>query len=131
MYMNNETSQTSGCFLNFSNHPSAGWTPEQRDAALGLGRSIVDIPFPQVRTDASEEEITRIAREYATAILAASPAAVMCMGEFGVCYQVIRALKEQHIRVVYTCTERCTEERITETGTQKYSVFRFVRFRTY
>lgn len=123
--------QPTGSFINFSNHPSAGWTSEQRAAALTLGDTITDIPFPQVSADASEEEITRIAKACADTILAACPAAVMCMGEFGVCYQVIRILKEHHIPVVYTCTERRTEEHITSQGTQKISVFHFVRFREY
>ena len=49
-------------FINFSNHPSQIWSREQTDAARGYG-AIVDVPFPAVPPDASEEEIQGMAEQ--------------------------------------------------------------------
>ncbi len=120
-------------FVNFSNHPSALWGEAQTAAALAMtpDGALVDVPFPAVPADADEAMIAALAQTSVEAILAQAPAAVMCQGEFGVSYAVIRALKEQGIPVVYSCTERCANERITEAGAEKLSVFRFVRFREF
>ena len=120
-------------FVNFSNHPSASWSAEQRDAALAFDdvQRIEDVPFPQVAADASETEIASLAADYVQRIRALHPAAVMCMGEMGVCWQAVSLLKKDGIRVVYTCTERQASETVTSDGTEKTSVFRFVKFREY
>lgn len=120
-------------FVNFSNHPSASWNAEQIQAALAMapGGELLDVPFPAVPANADEGQIAELAQEYMTKILAHAPAAVMCQGEFGLCYEVIRALKAKNIRVMYSCTERCAVEQITENGAEKTSVFRFVRFREF
>ena len=60
-----------------------------------------------------------------------NPDAVMCMGEFGVCHKVVELLKANGITVVYSCSERIASEHIGENGTEKTSVFNFVRFRKY
>lgn len=123
----------SGLFVNFSNHPSANWSEEQRKAALELfgGDTITDIPFPQVDGAATEDDISQLAQHCVEDILAQHPAAVMCMGETGVCFQVASKLKASGICVVYSCSDRQAEEIVTENGTEKHSVFRFVQFREY
>ena len=121
-----------GKFINFSNHSSESWSEEQRDAAISsFGGEILDVPFPSVPAGISESEINEIAREFADKIASYEPSAVMCMGEFGVCFKVVELLKRNKIKVVYSCSERCAEEIVTESGTQKSSLFRFVRFREY
>ncbi|MBR1899064.1 MAG: TIGR02221 family CRISPR-associated protein [Oscillospiraceae bacterium] len=120
-------------FVNFSNHPSSGWSEEQRAAALELsgGGEITDLPFPQISGTASEEELQQTAAEYIAKIGALRPAAVMCMGETGCSFLVASALKRQGIPVYYSCSDRDSVEVVTENGTEKRSVFRFVRFRSY
>ena len=87
--------------------------------------------FPDVSADASEEEIQHIAEEYAERIVAMKPAAVMCMGEFGVCCKAVELLKAKGITVVYSCSERVAKEHADENGTEKISVFSFIKFRRY
>lgn len=43
-------------FINFSNHPSGRWDVKQKKASEQYGR-IVDIPFPMVPAQASQEEV--------------------------------------------------------------------------
>ncbi|MCR4644634.1 MAG: TM1812 family CRISPR-associated protein [Oscillospiraceae bacterium] len=123
----------SGVFVNFSNHPSDKWSAEQRSAALALAsvQKIEDVPFPQVSAEASETDITGLAVKYAQEIAEMRPAVVMCMGETGLCFEMVNRLKSKSIRVVYTTTEREASEHVTEQSAVKTSVFRFVRFRDY
>ncbi len=120
-------------FVNFSNHPSENWSNEQISAAklIVSGGSIVDIAFPQVSGDADESEISRTADKYAKEIISLNPSAVMCQGEFGICLEVVTTLKNNGIKVLYSCSERKTVETIIENRTEKTSVFKFVRFREY
>ena len=131
MLMNDK--KTDGGFINFSNHPSSNWSEAQLEAAYGLSssRTVTDIKFPDVPADQSEEDIRNIAELYAEKIIGMNPDAVMCMGEFGVCHKVVELLKANGITVVYSCSERIASEYIGENGTEKTSVFNFVRFRKY
>lgn len=118
-------------FVNFSNHASIKWEREQLEAA-GKWGDIIDIPFPAVRVDASENEIVSMADEYSRRILTLSPEVVMCQGEFTLCYAVVRRLRARGITVVAACSERMVKEQIDEAGGQiKTVVFRFERFREY
>ena len=92
---------------------------------------IIDEPFPQIPANDTETEIEALAKDCAQKLIAMKPAAVMCMGEMGVCFEVVRRLKEAGIRVVYACTERQATENTTPDGTEKTSVFRFAKFREY
>lgn len=120
-------------FVNFSNHPSKNWSNEQISAAKRIvsGGSIVDIAFPQVSGDADESEISRTADKYAKEIISLNPSAVMCQGEFGICLEVVTTLKNNGIKVLYSCSERKTLETVIDNRTEKTSVFKFVRFREY
>lgn len=120
-------------FVNFSNHPSENWSNEQISAAKRIvsGGSIVDIAFPQVSGDADESEISRTANKYAKEIISLNPSAVMCQGEFGICLEVVTTLKNNGIKVLYSCSERKTVETVIDNITEKTSVFKFVRFREY
>lgn len=120
-------------FVNFSNHPSENWSNEQISAAKRIvsGGSIVDIAFPQVSGEADESEISRTADKYAKEIISLNPSAVMCQGEFGICLEVVTTLKNNGIKVLYSCSERKTLETVIDNRTEKTSVFKFVRFREY
>lgn len=121
-----------GCFVNFSNHPLENWTDAQKNAAAALAEGpLTDLPFPQVSADADEAAVAELAEQYAAEIIAMHPAAVMCMGEFGVCFQVVHLLKQYGIQCVYSCAERQVTEQKTPDGTRKYVCFVFRRFRYY
>lgn len=131
--LNKYVPKRNNIFVNFSNHPSENWSNEQINAAKRIvsGGSIVDIAFPQVSGDADESEISRTADKYAKEIISLNPSAVMCQGEFGICLEVVTTLKNNGIKVLYSCSERKTVETVIDNRTEKTSVFKFVRFREY
>lgn len=119
-------------FINFSNHPSSNWSEKQKKAVSDqYNAQIIDISFPPVSASADEEEISTMAKECVESICKHNPKAVMCQGEFGLTYQVITLLKQKGIRTVYSCSERKTIEKKTDSGSVKTSEFCFVRFREY
>ena len=126
------TTNKNGCFVNFSNHPLEAWTEAQKEAARQLSDgALVDLPFPLVSPQADEAAVNETAEQYVRQILAMQPAAVMCMGEFGVCFQAVQMLKQHGILCVYSCSERQASEEQTAAGTVKHSNFVFRRFRSY
>ncbi len=120
-------------FINFSNHPSTAWTQMQVDAAMAMAPKgqLIDVKFPNVSADADENHIKELQERCVSEIMQYMPAVVMCQGEFGTCYAVVCALQQKGVKVVYSCTERCVNEVVSEDSTHKYAVFRFTRFREY
>lgn len=114
-------------FVNFSNHPSEGWSPDQQKEALSIGDTIVDVPFPMVDPHDSDQEIQSLARIFADQIIHLQPAAVMCQGEFTLAYNVTKILMDQGIRVLAACAVRDVEE----VNGERRSRFTFVRFRDF
>lgn len=130
--MNEKERTGTNVFINFSNHPSSNWSKNQKNAVSDQYKAqIVDIAFPLVSASADEEEISVLAKECIETICSHNPKAVMCQGEFGLTYQVITLLKQKGILTVYSCSERKTIEKKTDSGTVKTSEFCFVRFREY
>lgn len=118
-------------FINFSNHPSARWNKEQRQAANVFG-DIRDIPFPAVSATAATDEIACLAERYVREILCLHPDCVMCQGEFSLTFAVVCRLQIAGIRCVCACSERKVVEKLTPDGViQKTSVFEFRQFREY
>lgn len=118
-------------FINHTNHPSAEWSHAQTSAARELGR-IVDMNFPDISADASEQEVQDLAHQMAQEIAAQFPVAVLCQGEFTYTYALVHELLAQEIRVVAACSERVVEETLEPDGsTRRLSRFRFTRFRRY
>ena len=120
--------------INFSNHPSANWSKAQYDTAKEMlhGGEILDIPFPNVSPNMSENEIRILAQTYISKIMSENPSIVMCQGEFNLSYQVITELKTREIKVVAACSERDTVEMTLPDGShKKEAIFKFVRFREY
>lgn len=113
-------------FVNFSNHPSVKWDEKQRKVSEHYGK-IIDIPFPSVDPFCGEKEIETLAEKYTGIILSYYPAIVMCQGEYTLCFDVVRKLKQNGICVVAACSKRDVIE--TEQG--KISSFHFVRYREY
>jgi len=118
-------------FINHTNHPSAGWSRAQTSAAQKLGK-IVDMTFPDISADASEQEVQDLAHKMAQEIAAQSPVAVLCQGEFTYTYALVHELLTQGICVMAACSERVVDETMEADGsTRRLSRFRFTRFRRY
>lgn len=121
--------------VNFSNHPSSLWSEEQLAAAHEYG-AIIDIPFPSVSPEASEDEIADMADTWTSAILlelsierkASLPVAVHIMGEMTLTYAIIQKLLAEGITCVASTTQR--EVTFDENG-NKIATFKFVKFRKY
>ena len=120
-----------GGFVNCSNHPSGGWLKAQKDAAEKYG-TIIDIPFPAVKCNLTDQQMENLAEQMTAKIVEIQPVAVMCMGEFVLCFRIVQKLKAKGIRVLASCSERKAVEHLEEDGTiRKESIFTFNGFREY
>ena len=118
-------------FVNFSNHCSELWSNRQLTEARKYGE-IIDYPFPMVDPNDSEENIKEMANRISEEIGAMKPDIVMCQGEFTLCYNVVKLLKDRGIKVVAASSERkAMEEVLVDETVNKISVFEFVKFREY
>ena len=123
--------------INFTNHPSAKWPDIQKEEAVSLYGAVSDYPFPSVSPEATEEDIARIADEKTRGMLAILQQypqdhnAVLCQGEFNMCFAVVSRLLDQQIEVVSATTERIAVESFEEGTIKKTSEFRFSGFRKY
>lgn len=118
-------------FINLSNHPSANWSEEQKNAAEQLAGPIVDIPFPAVDPYASEDVVSSIADNYCQIVLETAcgqdSLIVHLMGEMTLTFALVQRLHTFGITCVASTTKRVTAE---DDGV-KTSVFKFVKFRKY
>lgn len=120
-----------GTFVNFSNHPSRGWSELQKNAAEEYG-TIIDIPFPAVGCELTDRQMEDLAERMTKKIIGVQPDAVMCMGEFVLCFKIVQKLKAKGICVLASCSERKAVEHMEKDGTiRKESIFAFCRFREY
>lgn len=116
-------------FINFSNHPSADWSPAQLAAARKYGE-VTDIPFPPVGPALDESGVDELADEFVRRILenGGDNATVHVMGEMTLTFAVVTRLKARGIRCVASTSERIAHEM---SDGKKVSEFAFVRFREY
>ena len=118
-------------FINCSNHKSSYWSKEQLDAASVYGK-IVDISFPAVGSDLSEEEIAEMAGGLFRQIQVLSPSCVMCQGEYTLTHRLVNMLIDAGIKTVAACSGRCvTEEKNNDGSTKKTVMYEFAGFREY
>ena len=118
-------------FINLTNHPSARWSKEERDAAEKFGK-IIDIPFPNIPALLSEDDVRICAKKVAHDVLDYHPKIVLCQGEFTCCFSIIKILMNEGITVVSACSERQVIDELQQDGsTVKKSIFKFVQFRAY
>ena len=118
-------------FVNYSNHPYATWSQKQLDMAYTYADSLEEIAFYPVSAMHTPEEIAQIAQQELEKIMQYHPTVVMCQGEFTLTYQLVRLLKEKHIKVVAACSERKVEEGMEKGIYTKKVVFDFVQYREY
>lgn len=117
--------------LNFSNHPLNQWSNEQLDAARQQFGEIIDLPFPQVSPEATEQDIEQLAQEYLLKIQtigSTKQVIIHLMGELNFTYVMVNLLKQNG----YTCVASTTKRIVKELpDNQKISEFHFVKFRKY
>ena len=117
--------------INFSNHPSERWSVEQREAAEAYGR-IVDLPFPIVPPEATEEGISRMADECVEQMTEAAAGderpVVHIMGEMTLTFAIVARLMARGITCLASATERIVR---TDPEGNKVATFKFVQFRRY
>jgi hypothetical protein len=123
----------STCFVNCSNHPSAKWPGEQREAAARLGFGPVeDVPFPQVGPAEPLESVERTAAELAGRIVARGARGAHTAGEFTLTFALVARLQREGVRCFVATTERVSSEQAREDGgIKRESTFRFVGWREY
>jgi ATP-dependent exoDNAse (exonuclease V) alpha subunit len=114
--------------LNFTNHPSAGWSEKQINAALDTYESIEDLPFPRIDPMDDEEELKELAKKYLTEIKDKNPTAVHIMGEMNFTFIMVNYLTNAGIACIASTTERDVE---TLSDGSLRTVFNFVGFRKY
>jgi len=118
-------------FINFTNHASKHWSVVQKRAAMRYGE-ILDIPFPIVPALSDEDDIDHLARHFLKIILDHHPKAVLCQGEFSLCFKIVSLLQKENIAALCACSERKTVEKVDSMGiTTKEAVFEFLKFREY
>lgn len=113
-------------FLNLSNHPSAGWTDAQRNAALVLASPVVDLAFPAVDPNLDLAQVEALAHQV---VVDLGPVDVaMVMGESVLVAALVQRLQAQGVRCVAATTQR--QVTVDADGTKR-SRFDFVAFRDY
>lgn len=114
-------------FLNLSNHPVAKWSPKQLEAAEKLGNHVIDVPFPNVASTATTEDVAEMAKS----IVAGLPPSykidyAMVQGESTLCWELWRRL----IAFGWTVVVACSERQVEEVDGKKVVTFEFIQFRT-
>ena len=118
-------------FINFTNHPFAQWSAEQKAAAQIYGE-VIDLAFPAIDPSANEAALDSLASAYAARILHLNPDAVLCQGECTFVYRIVRQLEAAGIPVLAACSRRKSQETTYPDGsTLKRSIFVFAGFRRY
>lgn len=118
-------------FINLSNHPSDRWGEAQLETARKNYGEIIDMSFPQIAPNATDEELQILVQEYVQRIMSLAKfqnVTVHIMGEMTFTFMVVTRLKEMGIRCVASTTERKTTYKADGT---KLSEFSFVKFRKY
>ena len=107
--------------INITNHLSKDWDEFQRSEALKQFENVIDYPFPRVDPNDGLTEIERLADEIIAEISMKYklPFSVHVMGEFTLCYQLIKRFLAMNIPCYASTTMRGDSE------------FTFVLFRPY
>lgn len=113
--------------LNLSNHPSASWPKNQKNAAIEAYGGIEDLAFPQISPEWDENQIGDLVSEYLVKIQEITPSAVHIMGEMTFTYRLVNRLKDVGVKCIASTTNR----KAIEKDGVKTSTFNFVQFRAY
>lgn len=130
-------------FINVSHHSYKKWSQKQIDAATvhpitGKELRIIDLQFPAIKADFDTIDVMKIANRYVNRILSIieqetgksyqmdGSVVIHCVGEYGLCFQLVLRLKEHNFIIVHSCTERKVNK---DNG--GHASFEFIRFRSY
>lgn len=114
--------------VNLSNHPKDTWSKEQLKEAKKLFGEVVDLPFPNVAPNLSEQEVVELASEYMQKVFIMNPAAVHVMGDMNFTFMFIIMAEQMGIPCYASTSER--NVLMTKDGKKEVSV-KFVQFRKY
>lgn len=123
--------------INYSNHPWASWSVEQKAAATAKYAKVIDKAFPAVPPAATIAELEELLETELMEIFAliaehtpsgADYCDVHIMGEQSFCFNIIEALHEEGIRCYVSTSARISQE--LPNG-EKLVKFNFVQFRPY
>ena len=109
-------------FYNISNHPiyseKTTWSAEQQAEAKRLGGTLIDVPFPTVTPDMSDEQLRSIAHEVARDLAGQTPygdqRVAMVAGEYATTILLIGELQAMGFTCLFGQSERIAEERIED-----------------
>lgn len=113
--------------LNLSNHPVASWQEKQLEEVKKMFCEVMDMPFPSIPPEMSEEDVEKMVDDYFQKIIELNPVAVHVMGEMTFTFRLVQKLKEAGIICLASTTERIVEE----SEGKKTVEFRFQGFRKY
>lgn len=124
--------------INLTNHPSSGWSPEQRSTARDAFGPIVDFEsgFPRVDPKFGVAEIDEFGQalmhQLEEEYLNSPEDAVFVTGEHRLTFYLVSRLQQLGYRCVTATTERDVRETSLLNGsTKKEATFRFVRWAEY
>lgn len=121
--------------LNFSNHPSSQWPEKQMEEAQKMFGNVMDMPFPAIAPDATEEELLKLAEEHLNKILHIKNEhpnmAVHIMGELTFTFLMVQLLHREGISCYASTTQRMAQEIKNDGDIKKVSIFQFCKFRKY
>ena len=106
--------------INFTNHPSALWSAEQKAAAQVYGK-VIDLAFPAIDPATNEAVLDSLAAVYADHILHLNPDAVLCQGECTFVYRVVQRLEAAGIPTLAACSRRKSQETTYPDGSTEFS----------
>ena len=114
--------------INLTNHPSALWTKEQREACSGFD-GIVDMEFPSVDPDWGEDDIARVADDVCQRLTGMKDLeAVHVAGEHTLTFAIVARLLKTGIRCLTSTTAR---KSVDQPDGSILKTFKFVRLRDY
>lgn len=119
-------------FINHTNHPSNKFSDTQKSASLAFGE-ILDIPFPNVPSTASDLDVDLMVAEFGIEMSLRFPqgATFLISGEFTYTHKLVTYLKACGFTCVAACTERKVVEKLKDGKSEKTAIFEFVQYRKY
>ena len=108
-----------GVLVNLSGRSYETWSPEQLEATKEFASKVVDVPYPNIPSSATQEQIGEIMKTTLEKVIDANPKVVMCMGENITCHNFVKELEKLNIQTVATVTKPMIEIIKNEDGTKK------------
>lgn len=115
--------------INLTNHPYSLWDDLQKKDAEQYEK-VIDYPFPNVKAQTDEKHISALADNVYKDVINkfGSNITIHLMGEFTLCYALLKRFQRSNIHCIASCTER----NVTENADgEKIVRFEFKRFRHY